>query len=56
MAFFNCSPYEAKNRKGLIFGDKYEEVFNENINADKVWLAYNLFEKIEAEKNKIRAV
>jgi hypothetical protein len=55
MAFFNCSPYEAKNRKGLIFGDKYEEVFNENINADKVWLAYNLFEKIEAEKNKIRA-
>lgn len=31
-----------------------EEVFNENINADRVWLAYNLFEKIETEKNKIR--
>ncbi|PSB26853.1 AIPR family protein [Stenomitos frigidus] len=54
MAFFNRSPYEAKNRKGLIFGDKYEEVFNEEVNADKVWLAYNLFEKIESEKNKIK--
>jgi len=54
MAFFNRSPYEAKNRKGLIFGDKYEEVFNEQVNADKVLLAYNLFEKIELEKNAIR--
>lgn len=54
MAFFNHSPYEAKNRKGLIFGDKYEEVFNETVNADKVWLAYSLFEKIESEKDKIK--
>ena len=54
MAFFNRSPYEAKNRKGLIFGDKYEEVFNEEVNADKVSLAYNLFEKIESEKNRIK--
>lgn len=54
MAFFNGSPYEAKNRKGLIFGDKYEDVFNENVNADKVWLAYSLFEKIELQKNQIK--
>lgn len=54
MAFFNRSPYEAKNRKGLIFGDKYEEVFNENVNAGKVWLAYSLFEAIEIEKNSIK--
>jgi hypothetical protein len=54
MAFFNRSPYEAKNRKGLIFGDKYEEVFNEEIVADKVWLAYKIFEEIELEKNKIK--
>lgn len=54
MAFFSRSPYEAKNRKGLIFGDKYEEVFNEEVNADKVWLAYSLFEKIESEKNKVK--
>jgi len=55
MAFFNHSPYEAKNRKGLIFGDKYEEVFNETVNADKVWLAYSLFEKIESEKDKVKS-
>lgn len=55
MAFFNRSPYEAKNRKGLIFGDKYEEVFNEEVNADKVWLAYSLFEAIELEKNRIKS-
>lgn len=55
MAFFNRSPYEAKNRKGLIFGDKYEEVFNEDVNANKVRLAYSLFEKIEAEKNRIKS-
>lgn len=55
MAFFNRSPYEAKNRKGLIFGDKYEEVFNETINADKVLLAYSLFEKIELEKNSVKS-
>ena len=54
IAFFNRSPYEAKNRKGLIFGDKYEEVFNEEVNADKVILAYSLFEKIETQKNKIK--
>ncbi|MEO1296729.1 MAG: AIPR family protein [Cyanobacteria bacterium J06636_16] len=51
MALFNRSPYEAKNRKGLIFGDKYEEVFNEEVNADKVLLAHSLFESIEAQKN-----
>ena len=55
MAFFNRSPYEAKNRKGLIFGDKYEEVFNEEVNANKVWLAYSLFEKIESAKNRIKS-
>ena len=54
IAFFNRLPFEAKNRKGIIFGDKYEEVFNEEINADKIWLAYSLFEGIESEKNKIK--
>jgi hypothetical protein len=54
MALFNRSPYEAKNRKGLIFGDKYEEVFNEEVNADRVLLAHSLFESIESSKNKMK--
>ena len=52
MAFYNQSPYEAKNRKSQIFGDRYEEVFNESIDADKVLLAHELYERIEVEKDK----
>lgn len=50
-AFYNGMPAEAKNKKRLIFAEKYEEIFNDSINADKVLLAYTLFERIEKEKN-----
>lgn len=50
-AFYNKMPAEAKNKKKLIFAEKYEEIFNDEINADKVLTAYKLFEKIEVEKN-----
>lgn len=55
MAFYNKSPYESKNRKGLIFGDKYEEVFNEEITANKLLLAYELFEKVETQKDIVKS-
>jgi len=48
---FNGMPGEAKNKKRLIFAEKYEEIFNDNINADKALLAYQLFEFIELYKN-----
>ena len=54
-AFYNGMPAEAKNKKRLIFAEKYEEIFNDSINADKVLLAYTLFERIEKEKNVSRA-
>jgi AIPR protein len=54
MAFYNKMPSEAKNKKSLIFGEKYDEIFNDNINSDKVLLAYTLFDKIENEKSKVR--
>ena len=50
-AFFNKMPAEAKNKKRLIFAEKYEEIFNDTINADKVTLPYRLFERIEEAKN-----
>lgn len=50
-AFYNKMPAEAKNKKRLIFAEKYEEIFNDTINADKVILPYRLFEKIEEAKN-----
>lgn len=52
MAFYNEMPSEAKNKKSIIFSDKYEEVFNEDINASKLLLPYKLYERIETEKNK----
>lgn len=50
MSFYNAMPAEAKNNKKLIFGEKYDEVFDDTIDADKILLAYQLFEKIEREK------
>lgn len=53
-AFYNKMPTEAKNDKRLIFAEKYEEIFNDEINADKVLLAYSLFDRIESKKNSIK--
>jgi len=55
MAFYNKSPYEAKNRKGEIFGGKYDEVFNDSINADAVLLAYEIYDRIEEKKSQSRS-
>jgi hypothetical protein len=55
MAFYNEMPREAKNRKKMIFGEKYDEIFNDEITADKVLLPYKLFEKIEQEKAVVKA-
>lgn len=51
MAFYNELPGEAKNKKSIIFSEKYEDVFNDDINATKLLLPYKLYEKIEAQKN-----
>lgn len=54
MALFYRLPAEAKDQKRLIFADKYEDVFVDNITADDVLLAVRLFDKIENEKNKAK--
>lgn len=54
MAFYNKMPSEAKDKKRLIFAEKYDEIFNDSINANKILLAILLFRKIEDEKTKIR--
>lgn len=52
MAFYNDMPGDAKNKKSLVFEDKFEEIFNDNLTAEKVLLAYKLYEKIEKIKGK----
>jgi hypothetical protein len=54
MSFYNEMPAEAKDKKRLIFAEKYDHVFPDSINADKVLLPVLLFKKIEDEKTKIR--
>lgn len=54
MAFFNEMPAEAKNEKRVIFAEKYDDVFSENITASSVLLAVTLFDEIEKRKTKIR--
>lgn len=54
MAFYNNMPREAKSRKKYIFGDKYDEIFNDDITANKVLLPYQLFKKIEVEKAQLK--
>ncbi len=50
MAYYCEMPSEAKNDKKIIFGERYENVFTEDMVADKVMLVYKLYQKIELEK------
>ena len=52
MAFFNEMPSEAKDKKRLIFAEKYDEVFHDSVTADDLLLSLGLFNKIEVEKKK----
>lgn len=54
MAMYNKMPSEAKTKKASIFADEYDNIFNDSITADKVLLAYKLFERIENEKSLLK--
>jgi hypothetical protein len=45
-------PLEAKNRKGMIFGSKYDVIFSSTTTAEKLLLPLRLFDAIEAERAK----
>lgn len=50
LAFYHELPLEAKNKKQVIFGDMYEELFSEDTNAHQLLLPLRLFEFIEQQK------
>ncbi len=54
MAFYNELPGEAKDKKPIIFAEKYEEIFNDTITAEKVIAPILLLDEIEKRKKKIR--
>lgn len=45
-------PAEAKNKKSIIFGDKYDEIFNDNLSAQEVLKIFELYKEIEKRKIK----
>ncbi|HEY8389752.1 MAG TPA: AIPR family protein [Clostridia bacterium] len=53
LAFYLDMPRESKNAKGLIFGDKYEQIFHEDITADYLLLPYQLLSQIENKKKEL---
>jgi hypothetical protein len=48
-------PAEAKNNKKLIFAEKYDDVFTDQITADSVLTVIRLLNEIEARKMKRKA-
>lgn len=50
LAFYEELPLEAKNRKGMIFGSKYDVIFNSTTTAEKLLLPLRLFDEIEAAR------
>lgn len=54
LAFYYKSPNEAKNNKTKVFGDKFEVIFNEDITAQKVLKAFEIYSRVETRKDQIK--
>lgn len=50
LAFFNKMPAEAKDAKRIIFAEKYDDIFTDQLTADSVLLAVRIFNEIEERK------
>jgi hypothetical protein len=55
LAYYLDMPSEAKNSKILVFGSKYDDIFNEEeITASRVLLPYRIYLPLIQEKNEIQ--
>ncbi|PJZ79208.1 AIPR family protein [Leptospira meyeri] len=54
MCFYHGMPAEAKDNKPLIFGEKYNTIFSDEVSGDKLLLALRIFDEIEKNKRNIR--
>ena len=54
LAFFNKMPAEAKDQKKTIFAERYDAVFSDEITADHVLVAVQLFDQIEEKKKAVK--
>ena len=55
LAYYLDMPSESRNQKALVFGDKYDEVFNEDtITAGKMLVPYKIYIPIEDLKREVQ--
>ena len=54
LALYLEMPMEAKNRKKIIFSEKYNELFNSELTAEKALLAFKLYSFVEEKKKKFK--
>jgi hypothetical protein len=55
LAYYLDMPSEAKNQKTLVFGDKYDDIFDENtITASTMLLPYRVYLPLELRKKEIQ--
>ena len=52
LAFYEEMPQEAKNKKAIIFGDKFDDLFSDDTTAHKLLLPYRLFETVEENRGR----
>lgn len=55
LSYYLDKPAEAKNQKSLVFGDMYEDIFDENeISAEKLLLPYRIYLPLKLLKREIQ--
>lgn len=50
LAFYQDKPAEAKDAKRIIFAEEYEKIFNDEMDAEKILLAFQVLSFIEEKK------
>ncbi|HIF6758869.1 TPA: AIPR family protein [Serratia marcescens] len=56
LSIYNKMPAEAKDKKRIIFSEKYDEVFNQDLSAEKVILAFELYKLVETNIKELRGM
>ena len=51
LAFYNLMPAEAKDKKRIIFAEKYDDIFSDSTTAEAVLLAVDIFNYVEEKKS-----
>jgi hypothetical protein len=54
LAYYLDMPSEARNSKVLVFGSKYDAIFNENTTASKMLIPHRIYVPLDMKRNEIQ--